>query len=408
VKIGMITSSYPRFEGDIAGTFVRSLAGEIAGLGHEVHVLAGYDPSLDEPVSPVQVHRFRYAPVERWHRVGYGQSLEGDIALRKGMYPLLPGYALAATRAMVLWHSRVHFDLLHAHWVVPGGGVGEVVSRLTGAPLVISLHGSDVFMLEKNVLARWVARRAFRRARRVTGCSTDLLERAQGHGLLPERSRLIPYGVDNARFRPDPAVGLEQRAQLGIPSDAPVFLALGRLVHKKGFEYLVRAMPDLVQRFSDLKVVIAGGGALSEELQRLATELGVASHLLLPGSVPWDKTVRYLNMADVFVLPSIHDQKGNVDGLPNTLLEAMACGKPVVASRVAGIPEVIREGENGLLVDERAPEQLNAAITRLLQSPGLAARLGSANRARVERELTWRRVAQSMVEVYEQALAPGH
>jgi len=410
VKIGMITSSYPRFQGDIAGTFVRSLAEEVAALGHEVHVLAAYDPTVREPESAVHVHRFRYAPLGRWHLIGYGQSLEGDVVLRKQVYPLLPLYGAAATWGLWRWFRRVHFDVLHAHWVVPGGGVGALVSRLTGVPLVISLHGSDVFMLEKNAVAGSIARRAFSRARMVTGCSSDLLERAQRHGLSPARSRLIPYGVDAGRFRPDKAAGQAQRAELGIAADAPVVLALGRLVYKKGFEYLVRAMPGLIARFPTptLKVVIAGGGPLREDLLRLAADLGVESHLLLPGSVPWDATVRYFNMADVFVVPSVRDQKGNVDGLPNTTLEAMACGRALVASRVAGIPEVVVDGQNGLLVEEKNPPQLASAISRLLESPWMAAELGVANRSKVEKELTWRRIARDVVKVYEQALAPAH
>ena len=408
MKIGMITSSYPRFEGDIAGTFVRSLAEEVTRSGHEVHVFAGYDPAQQEPASPVHVHRFRYAPLKDWHRVGYGQSLESDVALRKGNWPLLPLYAAAAVSAMLRWNARIRFDLVHTHWAVPGGGIGDVVSRLTGAPLVISLHGSDVFMLEKNALARQIASAAFGRARCVTGCSSDLLERAQRHGLSPARSRLIPYGVDTTRFQPDRAMGLAQKDKLGIPADAPVVLALGRLVYKKGFEYLVRAMPHLLEQCSDLRVVIAGGGALEEELRNLARNFGLESHLFLPGTVPWEETVRYLNMADVFVVPSVHDQQGNVDGLPNTALEAMACGKPLVASRIAGIPEVVLEGENGLLVDEKDPAQLGAAIVRLLSSPELAKELGQANRAKAVQELSWRSVAERFVEVYEQAVAPSH
>jgi glycosyltransferase involved in cell wall biosynthesis len=113
-------------------------------------------------------------------------------------------------------------------------------------------------------------------------------------------------------------------------------------------------------------------------------------------------------MADVFVVPSVRDQKGNVDGLPNTTLEAMACGRALVASRVAGIPEVVVDGQNGLLVEEKDPPQLASAISRLLQSPQMSAELGAANRSKVESELTWRRIARDVVKVYEQALAPAH
>ncbi|MBC7261799.1 MAG: glycosyltransferase [Chloroflexi bacterium] len=405
MKIGMITSSYPRFEGDIAGTFVRSLAESISALGHEVHVLAPYDTAVKELHGPVHVHRFRYFVGRRWYLVGYAKSLESDVSLRKIVYLLLPFYTIAAFRALCRLQHLVALDIIHAHWVVPSGPIAALVARYTHTPLVISLHGSDVFMLERNILARWAAHWAFSQADRVTACSSDLLERAQKHGLSPHKAQLIPYGVAHDRFQDDPDSSRVLREQLGIAVDAPVVLALGRLVYKKGFEYLVRAMPDLVKRFSNVRVVIAGEGPLRENLLRLAQELGVQDHLLLVNSVPWTDTPRYLNLCDVFVVPSVHDHKGNVDGLPNVLLEAMSCGKPIVATQVAGIPEVIVDRQNGLLVEEKDPHQLALAITKLLVSPELAQQYGMACRTKIEQDLTWRLIAQRMVEVYEQAIA---
>lgn len=407
MKIGMITSSYPRFEGDIAGTFVRSLAESIAELGHEVHVLAPYDPALDEPLGAVLVHRFRYAVGDRWYLVGYAKSLESDVILKKAIYPLLPLYLTAACWGLWRWHRRVKFDVIHAHWVVPSGWVGAVVSSLTRTPLVLSLHGSDVFMLERNALADLAAHWVFAHAGQVTACSTDLLERAQCHGLPTDKSQLVHYGVDNRSFRHDPEAGRALRKQLGIALDAPIVLALGRLVYKKGFEYLVQAIPDIAAQFGTVKVVIAGDGPLREDLLRLANKLDVHKHLLLISNVRWKDTVHYFNMCDVFVVPSVHDHRGNVDGLPNVMLEAMACGKPLIATRVAGIPEIVIDKQNGLLVEEKNPRQLAEAIVQLLASPALAARYGAVNRLKAETELAWNNVASRMVEVYEQAIAEG-
>lgn len=405
MKIGMITSSYPRFEGDIAGTFVRSLAESIAALGHEVHVLAPYDPALDEPAGDVMVHRFRYVAGDKYYLVGYAKSLESDVTLKKVIYPLLPLYLTAACRELWGWHRRARFDVFHAHWAVPSGWVGALVSTITRTPLVVSLHGSDVFMLEQNVLAELAARWVFARAQRVAACSTDLLERAYRHGLPADKSQLLHYGVDSCSFQRDPQAGRALRTQLGIPPEAPVVLALGRLVYKKGFEYLVQATPDIVRQFGDLKVVIAGDGPLREELLHLATELGVGEHVMLVRGIPWNDTHRYFNMSDVFVVPSVRDHKGNVDGLPNVVLEAMACGRPLVATRLVGIPEVVIDGKNGLLVEEKNPHQLAESIIQLLASPALAERYGAANRLEAERDLTWNGVAKSMVQVYEQAIA---
>jgi glycosyltransferase involved in cell wall biosynthesis len=405
VRIGMITSSYPRFEGDIAGVFVRSLAESVAALGHEVHVLAPYDPALNEPSSDVQVHRFRYAVGAKWHLVGYAKSLKSDTELKKSVYLVLPLYLTAACWELWRWHRRVKFDVIHAHWVVPSGPAGALISSLTRTPLVVSLHGSDVFMLEQNVLADLAAHWIFARASRVTACSMDLLKRARHHGLPIVKDELLHSAVNTQRFRPDPEASDSLRAHTGIAPNAPVILALGRLVHKKGFEYLVQAIPDIAARFANVKVIIAGDGPLYGELQRLADELGVGEHLMLVGGVPRGDTVRYINMCDIFVVPSVRDHKGNVDGLPLVVPEAMACGKPLVATRVAGIPEVVIHRENGLLVEEKSPRQLAEAIIELLASPGLAERYGAMNRAKAERELTWNKIAKRMVQVYEQATA---
>jgi glycosyltransferase involved in cell wall biosynthesis len=131
----------------------------------------------------------------------------------------------------------------------------------------------------------------------------------------------------------------------------------------------------------------------------------VGEHVMLARGIPWNDTHRYFNMSDVFVVPSVRDHKGNVDGLPNVVLEAMACGRPLVATRLVGIPEVVIDGKNGLLVEEKNPHQLSDAIIQLLASPVLAERYGAANRLEAERDLTWNSVAKSMVQVYEQAIA---
>lgn len=400
----MITSSYPRFEGDIAGTFVHSLAENIAALGHEVHVFAPYDPIASDLFGSAIVHRFRYFVGARWHLIGYAKSLEKDVTLKKPVYLLLPCYTVAAFWEFWRWQRLVRFDVIHAHWAVPSGPIGALESRCTGTPLVISLHGSDVFVLERNILAKLAACWAFSQADWVTACSSDLLERAQRHGLSPHKSQLIPYGVDHYRFYHNPDAGYALREQLGIAKDVPIVLALGRLVYKKGFEYLVQAMPAIVERFNNVRVVIVGEGPLREDLLHLAHSLGVQDHLLLIGGVPWTDTPRYFNMCDVFVVPSVRDHKGNVDGLPNVLLEAMSCGKPLVATQVAGIPEVIVDRENGLLVEEKNPHQLAQAVIELLASPELAQRYGETNRSNAEDRLTWRIMATRMVEVYEQAI----
>ena len=182
-------------------------------------------------------------------------------------------------------------------------------------------------------------------------------------------------------------------------------LALGRLVYKKGFTYLIEAAPAILAAHPEARIVIAGGGDLAGELTRQVAGLGLAGRVLLPGPVARDLVPLYFSGADVFALPSVVDQRGNVDGLPNALLEAMASGAAIVASDVAGVPLAVHDGENGLLVPQKEPARLAEAVIRLLDSPDLRARYGAASRKRVEDDLNWEHVALQFEQLYEAAQA---
>jgi glycosyltransferase involved in cell wall biosynthesis len=195
------------------------------------------------------------------------------------------------------------------------------------------------------------------------------------------------------------------RERLELAPGAPVVLALGRLVYKKGFEYLIQAAGPILAAHPEARIVIAGGGDLAAPLARQVAAAGLTGRVLLPGPVARDLVPLYMGGADVFVLPSVVDQYGNVDGLPNSLLEALASGVAVVASRVAGVPLAVQDGQNGLLVPPADPAALATAVIRLLDSPELRARFGAAGRARVEHDLNWDHVALRFEQLYTAALA---
>jgi glycosyltransferase involved in cell wall biosynthesis len=211
---------------------------------------------------------------------------------------------------------------------------------------------------------------------------------------------VVPGALD-----PIPGARANLRHRLGLAAETPLVLALGRLVYKKGFTYLIEAAPAILAAHPAARLVIAGGGDLAEELQQQVAALGLGGRVLLPGPVARDLVPLYFSGADVFVLPSVVDQRGNVDGLPNALLEAMASGAAIVASDVAGVPLAVHDGENGLLVPQKTPEALAQAVIRLLDSPDLRARYGAASRTRIEQDLNWPHVAEMFEQLYEAARA---
>ena len=166
-------------------------------------------------------------------------------------------------------------------------------------------------------------------------------------GAPPERTTVVPYGVDSERFKPDSRARARGRAMLGVADDVPLVFAFGRLVEKKGFEYLIDAAAVLEDDYPALRVAIAGEGDLDAALRARAAAAGVADRVQFLGGVPQHVIPTLLAAADVAVVPSIHDEAGNVDGLPNTVLEIMASGTPLVATPVGGIATVATDGRDG-------------------------------------------------------------
>jgi glycosyltransferase involved in cell wall biosynthesis len=399
VRILTVTTSFPKFEGDTTAPFIESITRELASRGHQVTVVLPARSDLrPAPIEGVRFRPYRYAPSASLEVFGYAEALRADVALRGAAYAVLPLAVLSGLRSLRQELRGQSYDVVHAHWVVPSGAMAALALDGSGPPLVVSLHGSDVFLSERSGVARLGARRAFRAAARVTACSRDLSERS-----LPLGARsapdVIPYGVASEVFRPDPAGGGDLRRKLGLAPNAFVLFAAGRLVHKKGFEYLLEAAGELCRRGRAVALVIAGRGDLEQELRTRAEVLGISPHLTLAGNVDRKSLPLYFAMADAVVVPSVRDAAGNVDGLPNVLLEAMASAKAIVATDIAGIPEALRAGRDGLIVAEKDPAGIADAVEQLMQSDELRGRLGRAARTRVEEDLSWKNAGEKFESV---------
>ncbi len=402
-RVVMITTSYPRFPGDTVGTFLEPIAHGVAALGHDVHLVLPWHPQLTRPPHEgnVHFHPFRYAPLPSLNIFGYAASLRADVRLRLAAVAAAPLALAAAWRTARRVAREVRATVIHAHWVIPCGAVGAAMSA--HRPLVISLHGSDVFVAERHRAIGMAARAAFRRCHWLTACSDDLRKRAINLGAEADRSETVPYGVDHERFRPDPAARARRRPQLGIDSRQSLLFAAGRLVRKKGFEYLIEAMPSILARSPDTVLAIGGSGDLEDELRRLAEARGVADRVVFTGLLKQDDVGECLAAADVAVVPSVRDDSGNVDGLPNVVMEALASGTPLVATTAGGICAVARDGENAMLVAERDPAALAGAIGRLLDDGALRAAIGGAARHNVIEQHSWASVARRFERAYRQA-----
>src|SRR5262245_34901748 len=303
----------------------------------------------------------------------------------------LGGPRVLARLVRLLRDHRV--DVAHAYLFHPNA-LTPIAARLAGVrATVVSKRSLDRY---PSLLPRLAVKLGNSLAHRVM-VNADAI----GHFVAAEegcprgKMVLIPNGVRDEALEVS-ADGLAKRAELGLPPNAPVVGAVSRLAWKKGIRHLLEATPRILDAVPDARVVIAGDGPLREELMSQATAQGIRDRVLFLGSR--SDTVELMAAFDVFVLPSV------IQRMSNALLEAMAVGRPVVATDVGGNPEVVGDGEPGLLVPAGDPHQLAAAVVKLLGAPEMAVEMGAAGRRRVLERHRLDAMTRRIEELYETLL----
>jgi len=401
VNILVLTSAYPKFDGDATAPFMGSITEHVAGLGHTVHVVLPQHAEWARPAveGRIHYHPYRYSPFRSWTPWGFAQSLEGGVKLRRRLYALAPGVFASARHACRKLTAAERFDVVHAHWAVPNGFIAAGLCASRRIPLVLTLHGSDVSVSEKKPWFARLARRAFDQAGVVTAPSDDLLSRAARLGASGDLE-LVPWGADPERFRPDPEAGHRMRRRHGVADDDVLLVGVGRFVRWKGFDVLLSSIAVARQQVPGLRLILVGDGDVRGDLERHVSKLGIGDAVAFAGMAERDDVRAYLSAADIVAVPSVH-ANGFVDGQPTVALEAMAAARPLIVTRVGGLPDLVQREENGLVVEEQDPGALAEAIVDLARDPGRRAAMGLAGRERVQRELNWDVVAERLVAIYE-------
>ena len=403
MQIAVLTSSYPRFQGDGTAPFVMSISEALSKLGHTVHVVAPYDILVDEDfTSPVPVNRFKYIWPKKFHIMGHARSLKADVKLRSSALLLLPFFTIASIINLIKECRKIDAQIIHAHWVLPNGFAAAIASKLLGIPFIISLHGSDIFTASKNFLFRAVAKWTFQQSSYVTACSQELCDRAKQIN-KNIKIEVIPWGANPENFKP-----IENRNQVrekyGWSTEELIISTLGRMVHKKGFSQLIDIIPALTSCQQKFRVVIGGSGPLEDELKEKAARMNLSEFVSFPGRIPWDEVPKYLAASDIFVLPSQRDEAGNLDGLPTVLLEAMACSLPCVASDVGGVSLVIDQAKNGILVSPNSSSELIEGLQSLIEDKDLRDKFSVAARNSVVERFNWDNVGKKFETICQEAL----
>ncbi len=355
-KLLVTASTFPRWEGDTEPRFVLDLSRYLAEY-FDVTVLAPAAPGAEkrEEMEGVHVVRYHYFPIHGWETLCYPGAIVPRIKEKKIRLLLVPFLLLSLY--IKLAGILSDYDLVHAHWLIPQG----VIQSLFRKPYIVTGHGGDVASLNKGLLKRCKAR-CIRKACRVTVVSEQLKSKLQE--LAPDADPdVISMGVDTEKFGRQHYVP-DYFGQNG----KKVVLFVGRLAEKKGVTYLIEAMKEV-----DAVLAVAGDGPLRKELEEQAVP--IRDKVMFLGAKTHDELKILYASADIFAAPSVTAEDGDQEGMPTTIMEAMASGIPIVSTKSSGIMQLIDDGENGLLCEEKNISRLAENINRLLENEQLCRQL---------------------------------
>jgi glycosyltransferase involved in cell wall biosynthesis len=385
MKVAFITFEYPPFVQGGAGVYAYNLVNELAKLGHEVHVIAPRAPGTEKESveESIFIHRLGFLNKPFLAAISFWFSLRKDFSSLK--------------------KRAGGFDIVHSN----GLSAFSLRRKAISSPFVITIHhltkttlktlGANLTARVRNLrgeagISSIIEPYCIRRADRIIAVSQfTKRDIVNIYGIPESKIEVIYHGVQPDNYVFPEEARLKLRSSLGIESQ-PMALFVGRLVPRKGVDILLRALPRVIKEM-DVKLVLAGSGNQSH-YQQLAEALDVSDKVTFLGRVP-DETLNLLYAScDVFVLPS------RLEGLGIVIIEAMAAGKPVIATNAGGIPELIEAGQNGILTEAGNEGELASAIIKVLGDRSLSRTIGENNTRKVQERYSWESAALKAEQLY--------
>lgn len=392
MRILHVTHNFPRWEGDFSGVFLQSLAREQVAHGHDVTVLAPHAAGASERAveSGIKVHRFRYG-TDLQETIAYNGTLHDALRSSWAARWRFLHFLAAEWRATRRLARELRPDAVHVHWWFPNGLAAAWPLRPAGARrVVITAHGTDVFLLRKMAWLRPLARRVFRAADAVAAVSGALAADVRSLGVPVVH--VIPMPLDWV-VHGGPAGEAGTR-------DAGHMLFVGRLSAQKGATYLVEALARLRASRPEVRLTIVGDGPERPALQAQAAALAVAGSVDFVGTRSPTEVAALYRRATVLAIPATTGRGGEREGFGLVAVEAMLASLPVVATASGGLVDIVEDGKTGLLVADADAAALATALARVLDDRALAEAMGTRGRASALERFAPAALARAYVALY--------
>jgi glycosyltransferase involved in cell wall biosynthesis len=393
MKIGVITSAYPEFKGDPHGIFVHRLMREISNQGHDVHILAPYTGKKTEYIlDGVKVEKFNYFYPKRFQKLAGRSGMIDNV--KEGIFVKFQFISFIFFNVVNSCRKLKDMNVIHVQWPVPNGLGALFLKLFHKIHYINTIHGEEVYLSKRYHTIPIIKLLVNNSSKTITNSSATLKASLEV-GLKKDKLEIIPFGVDISFFKP-----------ITMDKDKEIFqiLSVGYLIERKGFEYLIKAVNEVLKERDDVKLKIVGSGPLEKQIKNLIIELDLENNVEIISNLSDEKLLEIYNSSNLFVLPSIVDSHGNTEGLGVVLLEAMACKLPVIGSNIGGIPDIIQDKETGLLVPEKDVLELFRAIICVIEDTNLSKKLANNGYNKVIVKFSWEKIAKEYIDIYNSLL----
>lgn len=406
-KVLVIGSVYPRFHEDAEVPWLRTSIAHLKKAGLDIQVLApAYKGLKSHEIDGVKVNRFRYAPA-KWEFLTHEEGAPSKMANKPWLQLLAIPYIISGFFKCIKICRKFRPDIIHAHWPFPHAYIALGAAKLFKIPLVLNFHGAELLLIRKKKWVKPLLKFAISQAQAVFANSSFTAGKIKA--LRNVDVEWSPYGTTLE-------TGTGNAEPHAINGKFKI-LFVGRHIERKGIRYLIEAAKYLPRESFEIRIV--GVGDLTDELKKLAANViarnvsdeaiqggsaALPAEIIFTGKLSPEALANEYKTANVFTLPAIVDSKGDTEGLGVVLIEAMELGLPIVASNVGGIPDVVIDGETGILVPEKDPEALANAYKRLAAEPGLIKQLLAGSQKRINECFTWDGIIERQIEVYNKVL----
>ena len=395
MKILVIGSVYPRFHEDAEVPWLRASVAHLKKAGLGIQVLApAYKGLKTHEIDGVKVNRFRYAPASL-EILTHEEGAPSKMASKPWLQLLAIPYIISGFFKCISICRKFKPDVIHAHWPFPHAYIALGAAKLFRIPLVLNFHGAELLLIRKKKWVKPFLKFAIGQAQAVFANSSFTASKIKA--LRNVNVEWSPYGttLESSAASEVEAVPHPINGKFKI-------LFVGRHIERKGICYLIEAAKYLPRDKFEIRIV--GVGDLTEKLKELAAHNAGNAEIVFTGKLSPEDLAKEYRTANVFTLPAIIDSKGDTEGLGVVLIEAMELGLPIVASNVGGIPDVVVDGESGILVPEKDPQALANAFKRLESEPGLVKQLLEGSRKRIRECFTWDGIIERQIAEYKKVV----